>query len=210
MKPNLKHFTPNSNVNHTPWKALDQDLLAQLVVPTEVMHQGTKLVAAHFGGTRTPMVMSWPKAPLSSLIKTFHLDGLFVEILRVKGDASTGRWQKVIACHWNLYLRGCHSMLDSMSHLFNINIIQYQTFTKSSSLHALANNTSCIYAARILQTCRLVGQSCRQQVIKHDATPRSQFHHVCDIAPTIYEALIYLFFNARTRKFSWSSFYLVL
>eukprot|EP00933_Yihiella_yeosuensis_P034505 TRINITY_DN2798_c1_g3_i1.p1 TRINITY_DN2798_c1_g3~~TRINITY_DN2798_c1_g3_i1.p1 ORF type:complete len:834 (+),score=169.59 TRINITY_DN2798_c1_g3_i1:64-2502(+) len=49
--------------------------------------KSTKLVAAHFGGTRTPMVMSWPK------------------------------------------------------------------------------------------------------VIKHDKTPRSQFHHVCDIAPTIYEAI---------------------
>jgi len=26
-------------------------------------------------------------------------------------------------------------------------------------------------------------------VIKHDSTPRSQFHHVCDIVPTIYEAI---------------------
>eukprot|EP00438_Fugacium_kawagutii_P019253 Skav234701 [mRNA] locus=scaffold3643:220498:222204:- [translate_table: standard] len=27
------------------------------------------------------------------------------------------------------------------------------------------------------------------KVIQHDTTPRSQFHHVCDIAPTIYEAI---------------------
>ena len=27
------------------------------------------------------------------------------------------------------------------------------------------------------------------QVIQHDTKPRSQFHHVCDIAPTVYEAI---------------------
>lgn len=60
--------------------------------------KSTKLVAAHFGGMRTPMVMSWPKAK---------------------------KWKK----------------------------------------------------------------GSTEKVIKHDPTPRSQFHHVCDIAPTIYEAV---------------------
>ena len=32
--------------------------------PWHPLGQGTKLVAAHFGGTRTPMVMSWPKVGL--------------------------------------------------------------------------------------------------------------------------------------------------
>ena len=63
--------------------------------------------------------------------------------------------------------------------------LKWQPFHTFWGVNLATLNPCLELAAHNLQLC----YSCTQ-VIKHDSTPRSQFHHVCDIAPTIYEALV--------------------
>ena len=124
--------------------------------------KSTKLVAAHFGGTRTPMVMSWPKAD---------------------------RNRRCLANQYSKNLKNTMTHHDTSIFI----MLLYRKVTGSSMLNFIL-----AYFCQLqwIETFFWASTNFNRpffrplaQVIEHDSTPRSQFHHVCDVAPTVYEAI---------------------